>query len=164
MLKCVLNRKKKHNTDKWVAELVGMSTQWRRKRGIFLLNITKRDFIKLIERLLMRVRQENIDSFEISQEARRIYREAMPSVGGSIDRFILYGYTVFLEKREECDGLASVEEHMDLSFVIPRRSLLLFLEQVAILQNATPEEAKRNAEAVVTWFEKWQFKFPNSFV
>lgn len=74
----------------------------------------------------------------------------MPSVGGSIDRFILYGYTVFLEKQEECDGLASVEEHMDLSFVIPRRSLLLFLEQVAILQNATPEEAKRNAEAVVT--------------
>lgn len=114
-----------------------------------MISITKQNFFNMTEKAISASRPE-LKPNELPELASDVFTRLAIVNGSRTDRFILQGYTCLIECDLKTDQLPDPKRDCDVTFLMPKTGLLLYLESVCREFGADPVRARATANALTS--------------
>jgi len=123
------------------------------KEGMTMINLTKDEFIKMIIRMTSTYHEDWMYS-KVRAFANEVYQNSLPEGQGVMDRFVIGGYTVLLDKDVENSQLRDPQADLMVNFLLPQTGLREYLKKTVVTCGYTGDDVNEEVSRIISTLKR----------
>ena len=118
-----------------------------------MINLTKDEFIKMIIRMTSTYHEDWMYS-KVRAFANEVYQNSLPEGQGVMDRFVIGGYTVLLDKDVENSQLRDPQADLMVNFLLPQTGLREYLKKTVVTCGYTGDDVNEEVSRIISTLKR----------
>lgn len=118
-----------------------------------MINLTKDEFIKMIIRMTSTYHEDWMYS-KVRAFANEVYQNSLPEGQGMMDRFVIGGYTVLLDKDVENSQLCDPQADLMVNFLLPQTGLREYLKKTVVTCGYTGDDVNEEVSRIISTLKR----------
>ncbi len=118
-----------------------------------MINLTKDEFIKMIIRMTSTYHEDWMYS-KVRAFANEVYQNSLPEGQGVMDRFVIGGYTVLLDKDVENSQLCDPQADLMVNFLLPQTGLREYLKKTVVTCGYTGDDVNEEVSRIISTLKR----------